>query len=100
RQHPCTHLFPTRRSSDLRIAAFREWRLRFPPPNQERRRMPRVDELQVAFSIHDSEKHGCVTPYFCVVAKIAIDVVKDACRLRPRSEEHTSELQSLTNLVC
>src|SRR5438093_8705239 len=63
--HRYLHSFPTRRSSDLLLAACASIRLTQPLPTGGR-------------DGNVSALHG----------------------LRRRSEEHTSELQSLTNLVC
>src|SRR5438093_6447226 len=41
-----------------------------------------------------------VRDYAKAVGLDADEVVDEFCRLNSRSEEHTSELQSLTNLVC
>src|SRR5262249_58896068 len=78
------HSFPTRRSSDLgwRIAAELGRRVRAP-----------ARRIQVAAA--EDELDGDA-PLLGLVQR----VVTEALELVLRSEEHTSELQSLTNLVC
>src|SRR5438093_3449851 len=71
--YPNLHSFPTRRSSDLKIT----W-LPVLGPLSERHRL----------IIPDLPGHG------------ASDKPRAEYTPRFRSEEHTSELQSLTNLVC
>src|SRR5690606_40752545 len=94
------HSFPTRRSSDL--FAFRE--------ALEQCRLQRVDVLQrsgqvtglvlgdgqslVAFLVTDQRADGLDQFGGWMQQRLGI---KD---FQPRSEEHTSELQSRENLVC
>src|SRR5438093_12763607 len=74
--HPYLHSFPTRRSSDLRRSPRRatSWTQRPTPPR--------------SFD-------NCGKPPPCAAACWRPSTAADH-----RSEEHTSELQSLTNLVC
>src|SRR5262245_65351107 len=69
------HSFPTRRSSDLGTGTFRISR-------KER------ETWLVASSVEDSVQRRSTQRENCY------------SRLRTRSEEHTSELQSLRHLVC
>src|SRR5258706_10500975 len=73
RRPPRSTLFPTRRSSDLlgRLSRHRGVRV-----NGRDRKMPVDEPNRVGLGGDEALQHG------------------------PRSEEHTSELQSLTNLVC
>src|SRR5438046_7889652 len=73
RPPPRSTLFPTRRSSDLLIEGLR------------RRKLPIV-------------RNSGVLPWVYVDDAAAATVA--ALEQAKRSEEHTSELQSLTNLVC
>src|SRR5690606_41829972 len=87
--------FPTRRSSDLaRVLDRRQPEIpphgRIPGFGDVARRQCPVD--QVAFELepqNDVERIGCL-----------VGVYADQTALDPRSEEHTSELQSRENLVC
>src|SRR5437016_8114089 len=72
--HRDLHSFPTRRSSDLALPSGGRMS-RHGDPRGSRRR-PR--------------RYGCALPYPPLARRCA----------GGRSEEHTSELQSLTNLVC
>src|SRR5438046_6081836 len=75
RRPPRSTLFPTRRSSDL-TCPWHAWRFR------------------LADGVWADYPRGKVG-----VGCYPVRVVGDAVQVR-RSEEHTSELQSLTNLVC
>src|SRR5262249_57011168 len=81
--HPALHSFPTRRSSDLHGAAA----VLVGNPAKGRA----VDDARrVARMVH-------------VADALDLRIAADRRRVeahRARSEEHTSELQSLTNLVC
>src|SRR5438093_4601255 len=82
RRPPRSTLFPTRRSSDLR-----EIRLFF--VDHQRRREA------------NGRSTGAENQQSAPEAFIEDRVTKlNECFRRGRSEEHTSELQSLTNLVC
>src|SRR5438046_5855788 len=78
------HSFPTRRSSDLRIRALRRERGDCAPGSEK---------------IRHTIFAGRSPPPRALPPRLRRD---RACFPRPRSrsEEHTSELQSLTNLVC
>src|SRR5262249_61327821 len=92
---PLPPSFPTRRSSDLTIRVNRTSHELFARPalaHEEHRHLARgnpIDELQ---ELAD----GGALPHDRVVAVARL--LPAACV--ERSEEHTSELQSLTNLVC
>src|SRR5947199_6581780 len=76
RRPPRSTLFPTRRSSDL------------PGASQS------SDADRSAFEVRGST-------FFAPVRRSRYGAVKpSASTARPRSEEHTSELQSLRHLVC
>src|SRR5262249_60893948 len=92
---PPRHLppFPTRRSSDL---------VRAPIDSRRLQRECLAADLDQPL-VDDDSGAGRVG------ALVTLGVDRDLCELqlepvdvlqRPRSEEHTSELQSLTNLVC
>src|SRR2546430_13490256 len=70
RRPPRSTLFPTRRSSDLNCSQCRRRQFPVRQGSGGRRNLP------------------------------AAVASKPPCRLRSRSEEHTSELQSQSNLVC
>src|SRR5262249_60717093 len=77
RPHPSLHSFPTRRSSDLDFL--------FQLPN------PLLQELPLWFLLGQRQRLLIRRPSLSGPAEKALAL---------RSEEHTSELQSLTNLVC
>src|SRR5262249_62075279 len=81
---PHRHLpsFPTRRSSDLANLGF------------NRKHQQIVFAVQRAFYGLTSVRARIA------VAQSSLDAARARTLVRPRSEEHTSELQSLTNLVC
>src|SRR5205823_8628749 len=80
--------FPTRRSSDLRIGAASLTRIRIRDHEvTERRKLG----LRVQ---HDAAPRELD----CLVKIAAIET--ELCEKQMRSEEHTSELQSLAYLVC
>src|SRR5262249_62068938 len=90
--HLDLHSFPTRRSSDLFCWSIGRW------PNLDRSwgsgdllkfRQTDLERLVHGYNLH-THLHG---------QRMCRDVVW-ALRRSARSEEHTSELQSLTNLVC
>src|SRR5438876_5129900 len=93
RPHPNSTLFPTRRSSDLDVREFL------------RRKGARAVVLQTPYGIVE-------TPFIAVgVTTNSIDqekslldgsgmIVFSKAARQPRSEEHTSELQSPVHLVC
>src|SRR5205085_12192634 len=86
RGHPDLHSFPTRRSSDLLALAVPAW-LRGNRPH------PASDAPAVGGSVP--------TGTFALHAEPADAVIyQDDRRIGLRSEEHTSELQSQSNLVC
>src|SRR5438046_8396981 len=79
------HAFPTRRSSDL----WQQLRLRAPGRGAGGIRLGRAPGERVRLLGWAAER----APRRVLGAGILL-------LRRPRSEEHTSELQSLTNLVC
>src|SRR5262249_59722213 len=78
--------FPTRRSSDLSQA----------PPVDDR--LPARKDV-IAHHIDANRVRDTVGTRVAVLIAV-VGVLVPAPDLRARSEEHTSELQSLTNLVC
>src|SRR5438045_8281721 len=71
--HPSAlHSFPTRRSSDLRVAG------------------PTDAKMRLRASVREYRARDAMTAATILICDCAI----------PRSEEHTSELQSLRHLVC
>src|SRR5262249_56713648 len=98
--HRPLRLFPTRRSSDLTRSAIsakplqRRLRLFSPPapsPSLLARR-PRPPQRLTPFPLRSEA--GCLKDRRCCTTPTG------SKRARARSEEHTSELQSLTNIVC
>src|SRR5205807_6991118 len=91
---PSLHSFPTRRSSDL-IIHRNKGTLHFPVLHIQPKMYQRCRVLR--FGIIETAR-GCKSDfqYHKVLASFA-DLRKGT---RPRSEEHTSELQSPCNLVC
>src|SRR2546430_13304582 len=67
-------------------------------------RLPTTGEivplLQIAPSKTDAERLLVVSPELADVLSTVIVRVRDDTSAVPRSEEHTSELQSQSNLVC
>src|SRR5262245_64268324 len=89
RPHPNLRSFPTRRSSDL-------GRLKDPST---------IDALIAACKAPDQQVHvlrsladalGAMGP----AGSAALPTLQDLTKIPRRSEEHTSELQSLRHLVC
>src|SRR5205823_12394995 len=97
RHHPSPHSFPTRRSSDLATLDAEG--------AGERRDFGRtaIAHLQHGLAVlgHAQLLHGRV-PAAEVGRRVDLlrGVPGDDQRASPRSEEHTSELQSLAYLVC
>src|SRR5207249_9552057 len=88
--HPDLHSFPTRRSSDLGICAN-------PESEGERRDKRETGMLsQLPNGITNFSNHRFL---FRVQGDDGVDSA-GAARRQPRSEEHTSELQSRFDLVC
>src|SRR5688572_31477725 len=86
----CLHSFPTRRSSDL----ARRWAFKHPTPADLFRTLEDA-------SGEDLDWFWRGWFYSIEACDIAIDTVKlFKADLENRSEEHTSELQSQSNLVC
>src|SRR5262245_37630737 len=85
RHHRALHSFPTRRSSDLELTAETIGK-------GERRRVVAWSAKALAPQEDD--------PAAVVVVGHDVTELQSAQRLRRRSEEHTSELQSLRHLVC
>src|SRR5690606_41528738 len=85
------HSFPTRRSSDLALKG--------------------VGETAIQTIVQDREKNGPFTDFYNFLVRVGRGAVNKRVTealirsgafdsLHPRSEEHTSELQSRENLVC
>src|SRR5262249_61681483 len=90
--HPDLPSFPTRRSSDLGPSyqfetAMQEFHALLHTNQPEPMTFPRLSRIEPDALIGDAQLDGAVHSSQC------------HCGV-PRSEEHTSELQSLTNLVC
>src|SRR5262249_61076903 len=87
--------FPTRRSSDLTMARV-VCGMRRHTLSQARDRRQRAIGVVVR-SVAAAERRAA-----CRRSAVLPAAAAPACRRAgpPRSEEHTSELQSLTNLVC
>src|SRR2546430_7618517 len=49
---------------------------------------------------HDDREPGAMTPGDDGESASELSILRDVLRMLPRSEEHTSELQSQSNLVC
>src|SRR5438132_2468146 len=83
--HRDSHAFPARRSSDLRASP------RLPGPGTPKRSSTR--------STTRTSIAGAVMPP--AIDVLAVDLVEDRFGIPgPRPEEHTSELQSHSDLVC
>src|SRR5205823_13616385 len=96
--HRSLHSFPTRRSSDLNdvdhaACATTKFRVCAAGSNLEL-----LDGLQRDINCRALAAHLFAEESVVVVPAIQADVVEDSTL--PRSEEHTSELQSLAYLVC
>src|SRR5262249_61087055 len=76
----CFHSFPTRRSSDLLVAI-------------------RYSQAPAASGARRSPTRGSARRNVCCATSSASSR-RPSARYARRSEEHTSELQSLTNIVC
>src|SRR5579871_42508 len=72
-----------------RIRSFREDVLGDSIANQERRRVARVDVLEMALIVDNAEKHRCVAADFSVITEEAIDVIEDASGIR--AERHAGQ---------
>src|SRR5205085_10785387 len=87
--HHALHSFPTRRSSDLRTDRFGWWETPMwtdvVTPNQVKRAVRLAGDRSGEVQLAEHE---------------IIDVLLRTRRTIERSEEHTSELQSQSNLVC
>src|SRR5205823_13211920 len=84
RAHLYLHSFPTRRSSDLALHTVAEERAALDAVGQLARAAP--SRSGPRRRLYRSNRRGYATPL--------------RSSLPPRSEEHTSELQSLAYLVC
>src|SRR5690606_39693112 len=89
------HAFPTRRSSDLAALRLLDAVLRRGLPleaalDSAARDLDRPDDRGLAFAIASEALRRLPD----------LDALIDRATKRPRSEEHTSELQSRENLVC
>src|SRR5438046_2945830 len=93
---PTLHSLPTRRSSDLS-----------PPTPLPRHSLARSLRLRGWYDLHHSRmrssfSRACITRFgsACSCSDRREPVTSHFSHSSSRSEEHTSELQSLTNLVC
>src|SRR5437763_299669 len=94
--HPAPRSLPTRRSSDLAVARRAEER---PSP----RRVDEQLEARRPLVVREAEPHRlgvAVEEHEEAVVHDALELLVDTSGRRPRSEEHTSELQSPMYLVC
>src|SRR5690606_40760120 len=87
--HRPLHSFPTRRSSDLTTSLKQRWE-ELKSENPHLRIRNAADQLGV------SEAELLLTN----IGKGVTRLKNDVAQILPRSEEHTSELQSRENLVC
>src|SRR5205814_3319418 len=87
--HRHTHSFPTRRSSDLKVP--------LPPP---RSHFPStfVPSLE-SWPVYSTSWFGPRVPSYFLI-NVSFPAWASKLPLNTRSEEHTSELQSLRHLVC
>src|SRR5205823_15078441 len=85
--HRALPSFPTRRSSDLLSSAA----MRRAAARVARRRGSSMTIRRPASHASSSSASG---------TRVVLPAPGGACSTRPRSEEHTSELQSLAYLVC
>src|SRR5262249_56676552 len=98
--HPCLHSFPTRRSSDLAASAQSSHDLRSPDGRIEVR-IRTAKEIRYDVLLRGRSLLQDCTLSLDVDHKLLgpdAKVLKSKERSSKRSEEHTSELQSLTNL--
>src|SRR2546430_11857581 len=91
RRPPRSTLFPTRRSSDLSVGM--SLRYAHLAPDQRREAVAKLNEkpvlgLSIRLRWEGVSAAGCYS------------ITKMASRPQERSEEHTSELQSQSNIVC
>src|SRR5690606_41220242 len=92
--HRDLHSFPTRRSSDLPeyYAAYAKYFVKY--IQEMAAEGIRID----AITVQNEPLHPGNNPSLLMLADEMAEFIKD--HLGPRSEEHTSELQSRENLVC
>src|SRR5205814_5914345 len=89
--HPDLHSFPTRRSSDLKTVATYFGR----ENNSVVTRKANGEFIDPRVEIvYDDARHYILT------TKEKFDIITSRGSINSRSEEHTSELQSLRHLVC
>src|SRR5206468_13103628 len=94
--HPVLPSFPTRRSSDLRLGWVRA---------HAGRQVARADVVALVLrGAGDGVRAGARAGLAGIGARAGVAVVARRavrlCGVRARSEEHTSELQSRSDLVC
>src|SRR5438034_2461365 len=92
RRPPCSTLFPTRRSSDLRLSQ----RAAAGGGNGD-------DAVTTTEAVVHRGRRRVGHPALAIDHKGVLVLTwcqGDGCRPDPRSEEHTSELQSHSDLVC
>lgn len=88
-----------------RIRALAERFLGDAMANQEWRRMPGIDEFEVAVVIQNAKKHRRITADFSMIAEKAIDMVEDARGIgaqshgRKRALEHGREKSGAETLA-
>src|SRR5262249_61145365 len=91
-----SHSFPTRRSSDL----FQKWESW---SGELRRLLARAEWPEVLDKVEEAKRSGFPDDVQLSLIKFkaleALGRIVESAQVI-RSEEHTSELQSLTNLVC
>src|SRR5438046_2852523 len=97
---PCSTLLPTRRSSDLHQSDFDRGTVAHFPHENDFRRLPQRRPQAIGIIVKILAQLALIE---CPLKKWMNELNRifqrhDVHRLR--SEEHTSELQSLTNIVC
>src|SRR5690606_39343926 len=95
-----SHSFPTRRSSDLAEPFARAEPLPPGPPEAAVQRLRTAAEQGPALIAADAEDRFLLHRFSPDALEAAAPDRSAEWRALPRSEEHTSELQSRENLVC
>src|SRR5206468_12005485 len=93
---PALHSFPTRRSSDLLLepVKFRD------VVNESARNQLPHERFSTAFDVHRPARAPMLNAPADLRGAIGIRAAPDCAFFFVRSEEHTSELQSRSDLVC
>src|SRR5690606_41552283 len=86
------HSFPTRRSSDLQVRRRRERQRLHPPQARLRQELGQVRQSHRELDGPQGRRRPRQGP--------VVHHAQEGPAVVPRSEEHTSELQSRENLVC